>query len=240
MRILGLDFETTGIDTATDRVIEIGAVLWDTERKAPLQMISHLIKHDPSEGVVLSPEIQELTHIRPEDLEICGIPAIDGFEQLLAVFAHADFIVAHNGTGFDKPIFEAEVKRLGLSEWSSHFNRHWIDTRTDVNYPKEMTARNMKYLSEAHQVTSSFAHRALFDVLTMLQILSCYDINEVIALSKVPNVVVKALVSFENKDKAKARGYWWHKETKTWRKSLKATHLESERAEAGFGLDIIN
>ena len=46
MRVLGLDLEgmnvdiKKGVNTKLDRITEIGAVLWDWEKKQPLKMFS--------------------------------------------------------------------------------------------------------------------------------------------------------------------------------------------------------
>ena len=132
MKILGLDFETTGLDTATTRVIEIGAVLWDTDRKMPLELLSCLILHPATDGVVISKEISELTGIRIEDVRDHGVPPLQAFQALNEVMPRAEYVVAHNGTFFDKPIYVEEVKRLNIDEVAKSNARPWIDTRFDV------------------------------------------------------------------------------------------------------------
>ncbi len=239
MKLLGIDFETTGTVVETDRVVEIGAVLWDTDRKVPLQVLNQLIKHDPSEKVSLTQEIQDLTHILPHDLKDCGISPINGFAALVDLFSRCDYVVAHNGNNFDKPLYEAETVRLGLGVKAAQCKRPWLDTRTDVPYPREMIERGMNYLSTQHKITNPYPHRAVFDVMTMLQMISGYDIQAVIALSTVPMILIRALVGFENKDKAKARCFRWEPGTKSWIKSIKESHFDLEKAESGFDICVV-
>jgi hypothetical protein len=51
------------------------------------------------------------------------------------------------------------------------------------------------------------AHRAVNDVLAMLQILDRYSIAEIIERANTPNVEVRAVVSFDDRLLAKERGY---------------------------------
>ena len=52
-RILIVDVETTGVDAAKDRVIELGFVLWSVEHRCILEAYSSLISHheNPAEAV---------------------------------------------------------------------------------------------------------------------------------------------------------------------------------------------
>ncbi len=53
----------------------------------------------------------------------------------------------------------------------------------------------------------------------MLTILGRYDLETVIAASRPPWMVVQAMVSFEDKDKAKAKGFRWESEAgRTYKK----------------------
>ena len=113
----------------------------------------------------------------------------------------------------------------------------WIDTRFDIPYPKQMFIRNAEYVEAQHSLVNPFPHRAVFDVMTMLQLLAKYDIQEVAARSKSPTILVKAQVSKDDREKAKQRGYRWEKETTSWVKHIKEIDLETERADAGFQVD---
>lgn len=236
MKILGIDFETTGLDSDRDRVIEIGAVLWETDRKCPLQVMNCLIKHTPNENVALSKEIRDLTHIHPSDIETCGIAPTQAFESLLKLIEPVEYIVAHNGTLFDSLFFTAELKRLNLAD---KFKKPWIDTRTDVPYPANTVKRGQEAIEELHGIKNPFPHRAVFDALGMLQILSHYNMEDIIALSKIPMVVVKAMVSFDEKEKAKERGYYWEPKTKSWLKAIKENTLAAEISQSDFQILVI-
>lgn len=235
MLVLGLDFETTGVDSLNDRVIEIGAVVWCLKRNKPVQMVNSLIRHAPDEKVVVSQDIQELTHILPEDIERCGISPSDAFKRLLELFPSVQYVIAHNGNRFDRKFLENELKRLKLPMPAVP----WIDTMTDVPYPPEILGRSGEALRPFHGVTNLHPHRAVFDVLAMLEILSKYAFDDVVALSKIPLVTIRAKVGFNEKDKAKSRGYFWDKDTKSWLKMIKECHLEDEKKNAGFEVEIV-
>lgn len=228
MRILGLDFETTGLDTQNDRVIEIGAVLWDWEAQKPLKIMSELVKTDRE----ISQEITDITGITAADVEEFGIPAREALDDLNDLIRGSAFVMAHNGNDFDLPLYKAWVVRSEalLPEVS------WIDSKVDIVYPKRFDSRRLIHLGAEHGFVSAFQHRAVFDVLTMLRIASQYDIEAIIKRAAEPTLYVEALVSFERKDEAKERGYKWFGPRKIWWKAFKASDLVVERAECGFAL----
>jgi len=77
----------------------------------------------------------------------------------------------------------------------------------DVPSPPQITTRKLAHLAAEHGFLNPFAHRAVFDVLTMLKILSCYPIENVIISSNQPLMKLVALVAFDGRYKAKARGF---------------------------------
>ncbi len=153
----------------------------------------------------------------------------------------ADLVVAHNGNRFDKPMFDEFCNR---AEMSNPFNEiSWLDTMTDINYPESCRARNLLYLAAYHGFINPFAHRAVFDVVTMLKILSFYDINECVDIMNSPTVYLVALVSFNRKDEAKAQGYGWQPNINFtwndgkagfWVKKVKACNVTDEMLEESF------
>lgn len=221
--LLGIDFETTGLDTATLEITEVGAVLWDETKSQPIAIYNTLVR-----GVTVIPkEIVALNGITPELLAEHGRPLDTIAAQLRRLVMEADCPVAHNGTNFDRKIYERIFSDLPQFPV-------WIDTSVDVPYPAAMTTRKLIHLAAEHGFVNPFAHRAAFDVMTMLSILSRYDIEQVKASAREPSVNVKALVSYDDREKAKARGYRWEKATSSWIKTLKESQIELEKAQAGF------
>lgn len=233
MRVLGFDVETTGLDPQKDRIIEVGAVLWDVEQKVPLKTISDIVKQ---EGAVVSEEITKITGITPAMVDEFGVEPLNMVAVLNnAVAMGVDYIVAHNGENFDKPFLMNELDRLGIGPDVSLRKIPWIDTRSDIPFEKEPESRRLKHLALDLGFINPFPHRAVFDVLTMLKVLSHYDITKIVEYQKVPWITVRAVVSYDDRQKAKDLRYQWEKAgdktfPKCWVKRIKQTLLDNEIA----------
>lgn len=240
MLIAGLDLESSGLSVTDDRIIEVGAVLWDTERQTPLLIFSHLV----NPYIPISKEITEITGIIQDDLDRYGRPAVAVLSELNVLLEKADAIVGHNALGFDKPFLENELARHGLPVVS----RPWIDTSVDVPYAEKIKTRKLVHLAAEHDFLNSMAHRALSDVLTMLKVLSHYDIDSVLKTSQEPSITLVAEVkkpwedaALEGKketDKAKARGFRFDGSKKRWVKSVKQSSLAAEQSHGEFHVKI--
>lgn len=241
MRVLGIDFETTGLDLEKDRITEVGAVLWDTETKAPIQFYSHFL-HDTAMEERFSPEtlamMKRLCGITPELLRDWGRSPTAAFVDLGFLAGAADYIVAHNGNQFDKPFLMNELKRHGVDNPLK--DKPWLDTKVDLPHETPPDSNKLKHLALEQGFINPFAHRAVFDVLTMLRVLSNFDLEKVIAYSKEPSIVIRAVVPHpkqdqgKGKDMAKAAGFRWQEVDYKiydlcWVKKIKASKLEEER-----------
>lgn len=218
MKILGIDFETTGLEPEKCRVIEVGAVLWDTDSSKPLAVFSELVL--PEDLTELDPVITKITGIQTDDLEKYGAEPKKVFQKLNFYLGHCDYVVAHNSS-FDKSFYESEIVKTGLDL----VNKTWIDTMFDVPYPEEVSTRKLNHLAADHGFVNPWSHRALFDVMTMLQVLSKYNFEDVVERSKSPVVTVISHVSFDEKDKAKQMGFRWDPKNKKWFKEYKHCDL---------------
>lgn len=248
MRVLGLDFETTftdPIDPKQALITEAGCVLWDTDTKQPLVMYSALCwspKH------VFDPRMTELCGFTEGQIMEFGKPPVKVLENVLRLITMCDVIAAHNGTNFDKPVLEAECARHGLLMPGGKLSAPdvpWIDTCTDIPYPKKIETRKLDFLGPAHGFLNPFAHRALFDVCTMLKVLSHYDIAGVCARASTPKVQIRAVTKkpWEDGGKsnqaAKDRGYRFNGDSKTWLKTVLETEVAQEQKDAPFQTEVL-
>lgn len=223
MEILGLDFETTGLNTETDRVIEVGAVIFDTQRKRPIRIFNEIIWADSYPA--LTDEISFLTGLTKSDIARFAKPPGEVWARIQAAVKQFPVVMAHNGFGFDFPLLENELKRFAIEV--PQFLK--VDSTLDIPYPPEITVRKLTYLAAEHGFVNPFAHRAVFDVLTMLKLLDKYDFDAIYKRAQTPAVKVIAKVNYDNKDKAKAFGFYWDKDNKQWFKFMRQMDVDKTR-----------
>ena len=148
--IVVLDFETTGLDTRNDRIIEIGAVkLADGHVTESLSVLVN-------PGQLLKPKITEITGITDQMLK--DQPAITEALPRLLEFIGDCPIAAHNAD-FDYNILQSELRRQGIEqEWTV------IDTLTFARklYP-DMKSHRLGVLCKRLGVSLKNAHRAVHD-----------------------------------------------------------------------------
>lgn len=243
MLILGIDLEgmsenlvENGVNLEKDRVTEIGAVLWDTRINQPIKVYSELI--DEKDRLPMTEEIIDLTGIDEQLLEEWGLKGEEiqmALNRLAIIMKKADFLMAHNGEKYDKPMLEALFKRFDVA----FPQKVWIDTVFDIEYPKKIHQKNMAALEHAHGFINPFPHRAVTDVLSMLKIASHYDFERmatlassskvrIIAKLKAPNWKDKEQVETFNKIKnrvSRAR-FQWNPGNKTWSKMIHKVLLD--------------
>jgi DNA polymerase III subunit epsilon len=217
--VLGLDLETTGLEAGTCNIIEVGAVLWDWSRKTPLRVVSELVEcHEP-----LPAEITELTGIADTDLRRWGVPLVTALTKLQETARDAEYVVAHNGINFDRLFLERAWSAIP----QTRFDLEWIDTCHDLPLPKNLQTRKLSYLAAEMGFLNPFAHRSVFDVLTMLKVLSHYPPEDVLRLQKSPLRRLVAQVSYDERDKAKAHGFRWDPQRRYWYLEGKECLLET-------------
>lgn len=244
MRILGLDFETTGLDPKVDRGIELGCALWDVELKRPIATVGVYLCDEGVKARMADPNVArmmiEKLGIKPEDVVEFGVPPKAQFEWTESFSAKhkIEYLVAHNAP-YDRNILFAELDRHGI-EAPTLRSLPWIDTQRDIPWKEEPDSKKLKYVASDHGFVNPFSHRAVFDVLTMLRVLSLYDIKAVITQGSTPDIVIRAVVPHPKndggvgKDKAKAVGFRWQEiDGKSfpmmWVKKIKEDQLEVEK-----------
>lgn len=223
MRVLGLDVETTGLDIKACELIELGAVVWDVEAQKPLCVLSDMVV--PQESIPA--EVTEITGIAESDVREFGKPVEFILNALYEISKSCTYIVAHNGNRFDKPIMERYWEKYP----QYRLNQEWLDTSVDLPLPEGVGngSKKLGYLAADHGFLNPFAHRALFDVLTMLKVFSQYSIKDVLAYKSSPSLRLVAEVSFANKDLAKNEGFRWEPGQKYWYMDIKECRLPQNK-----------
>ena len=225
MIVLGYDLESTGLDTTNDNIIEIGAIIYDTKERAPLEMLSCFVRPQRD----LPDDYISPTGIRKEWLFKYGLSMPEAFGRLQKMISNSEplCVAAHNGENFDKPLTLAELLRHNIVGHSIE-SMHWIDTRNDIPFKKEPASRSLVNLAAEHGYLNPFPHRAVFDVATMLKLLDFYDFPEILEESKKPWVTMRALVNFDTRQKAKDLRFTWDGTRQIWTKKVKENLIERE------------
>lgn len=226
---LGLDMETTGIDTKTCDILEVGAVLYDFDSHQPVVIINELIT-----GTV-TPEITELTGIRQEHLGLAGKDLKEVLTSLSPWYQTCQGVIAHNGLMFDQPVLYRHAQALGV-----HLpERPWIDSMIDFPYPPSTTSFRLSHIAADHGILNTNSHRAFSDVLTMLAITEKYDIDKAFELAQSPIVIVKAHVVYDNRELASKRRFRWNSSAKVWEKNMRRQAWEEQKNGWEFTSSII-
>jgi DNA polymerase-3 subunit epsilon len=214
-----VDTETTGLSHDTDKIIEIGLVVFEYDPasgQAYRVLETYGALEDP--GFPITAEITEITGITNE--MVAGKRIDD--TKVAALVSEASLVVAHNSK-FDRPFLEQRFPVFESLPWGCSF--------AQVDWTGEgLGARSLDYI--AFQFGFFFdAHRAEADCQALLEILqqplprSNVKVLKAM-LDQLPQKdwTVYALNSaFETKDLLKARSYYWDAARKTWHRTLTGT-----------------
>ncbi|MSN26907.1 MAG: DNA polymerase III subunit epsilon [Geobacter sp.] len=203
---LCLDTETTGLNHAEDKIIELGIVAFEfNPLTAEIIRITDRYNGFEDPGSPLPKEIIEITGITDEMVR--GHSLDD--EKVNRLAGQATVVIAHNA-GFDRKFVEARFPAFAALPWACSVNQ--------INWQAEkMSNRILEYLLFKFGLFIN-AHRALDDAEGVLGILLGN-----LPVSKTP--VFKALLDnyaevtskisaigapFDKKDILKQRGYRWN------------------------------
>jgi DNA polymerase-3 subunit epsilon len=242
MRIALLDLETTGLDPATCRITELGAVIYDTDRRAILQTLDYLCEL-PSGFEIPAPMV-ELNGITQADCEEFGHALPDVLLGLgrLCTAHRVEWLCGHNLRRFDREFLAAEIGRMVAvpDEIRALLALPVIDTKEDLPFGPSVTSTRLVHLAAEHGFVNPFPHRALFDVVTTLRLLQAYPLDVVLARAASPTVTVYAhALPFDRKDEAKALRFYWDGPAKLWKKDVKELDIEALRKAASFEIRVV-
>lgn len=239
MKLLSLDIETTGLDIETCEIIEIGYTLHDTDTGS---MAPVLIKSDfvlPKNP--LTEEITDITGITDVILQKYGIQideALLNFVNFMNEFS-PDFIVGQNIIDYDAPIMRRYLPLI--KEAPLDKKTFIIDTKIDLPFKREPKNKSLTFMAaDIAKFVNPFAHRAVFDCLTTMKLMECFDIGKIIQNAMTPIVHLRADVSFHTKDLVKGTGYTWNPEMKIWEKKLREARAEEIEKNRPFPVIVVS
>lgn len=249
--VCGIDLEginenliDNGVNLVKDRVTEIGAVVWDFGVNQPVRVLSELIEEE--DRLALSEEVIELTGITENMLKVWGKKGDEikaTLNQLADMMNKSKYIMAHNGKMYDLPMLRAMFERYGV-EFPKTI---WIDTYTDIEFPKKINNKSMAGLEHAHGFINPFPHRAVTDVLSMLRIASNYDIDRMGKMAESPIVTIVAKLDAPNwknanqveefnkiKHKVSKARFRWNANKKLWTKEVQKILIDEDKINYDF------
>jgi DNA polymerase-3 subunit epsilon len=214
-----LDTETTGLIVETNKIIELGMVVFEYSSSGRIFKILHRFDayEDPKEPI--APEITALTGITDE--MVYGQAFDDN--EIESICNTAGLIIAHNAS-FDRPFME---KRFPI-----FVDKAWACSQRDIDWQGEgIGSQKLDYL--AFQFGYFFeGHRADIDAAAGLHLLSQKSntsdntlMHQMLLTARKVSYRVWALnAPFDKKDLLKGRGYRWSSgddgKKKSWYKDV--------------------
>jgi len=201
---LYVDVETTGLDHAADRIIQLAitAFSFTADGRVCAVRPSETWFEDP--GVPISDEITRLTGIRQADVN--GQRIDDA--RVSVLLTEVDLVIAHNAA-FDRPFLERRVQEFAEKPWGC--------SMADVPWLAEgLPTTKLEWLAERNTRVFYEAHRADADTLAGVHLLASELPSGARAMQVLLDGVRRKTVrvwalgaSFATKDCLKTRGYRW-------------------------------
>lgn len=203
MNVLILDIESQGL-AITDRVVEVGAILWSVTHATTIAAYSTLV--DQSSNAA-----HHVNRIPPAALGE-GADEVSVWTRLSGWLERAEFLVSHNAS-FDR--------RFCPPGWDQ--GKPFICTMEDIAWPQPARSKALVNILLNHGLGVVDAHRALTDCWHLARLLERvaemgHDVEDMLRQAARPKVLYRAVVSYEDRDKAKASGFTW--DGKHWTKRV--------------------
>lgn len=217
-----VDVETTGLVSATDRIIELAVqrIRFTGAGQITQVGVARSWREDPE--VQLDPAISKLTGLTEADL---AGQAIDD-DEATAMLTSADVIIAHNAA-FDAKFVEARLPAAaGLA---------WACSLTEVDWAEHGFAGRQLgcLLMEAGYFFAG--HRAEQDVLATIHLMAHQTptgasiLAHLITRAEQRSIRLEAVgAPFASKDLLKARGYRWDAQARFWWTEVPETAASAE------------
>ena len=207
-RVLILDTETTGVDPLEHAVIEVAVCLFDLELACPIASFATIL-------AAFANEAEAINGIPVALLERGGVHHV--WEKVEEMASFADAFVAHFAD-FDRGFV--------ASKFPAATQLPWVCSANDIDWPRPAGSLSLLALALSHGVGVVSAHRALADVDTLARLLArAHELTPgclapMMMRGTRPKAKFQALVSFDEKDLAKAAKFQWDGGTKRWTRTM--------------------
>ncbi len=230
-----IDAETTGLDTGSDKIIELGFIAFEYDAGTGLiYRILHSYDGFEDPGQPLDDIVKQITGITDE---MVANQHLDD-DEINTWLEKADLIIAHNAA-FDRQMLERRLSAASQTNWACTFNDiDWMD--------ENISSLKLDYI--AYKMGFFFdGHRAINDAQATLHLLTkALPESGKLAMAMLLNharensrrfFAIRA--PFEKKDALKERGYRWladfvyhdHGKQKkgVWSKSVAEADIKAEQ-----------
>lgn len=221
LNVLVLDTETTGLDAAKERIIELAMLRVQVDRGTGLpvgavQVYDEL--EDP--GKPIPKEVVALTGI--QDSDVAGKQLDEA--RIAQMLDGVDLVIAHNA-GFDRPFVEARLPQFAQLRWSCSFADIDWKSQDRSSAKLESLAQAMGWFYDAHRAEMD-CHALLAVLAAPLPLAGVTGLAKLVQAAELPSFRLQATnAPFDAKDKLKARGYRWNADQRVWH-----TRLEDKAA----------
>jgi len=220
MSILLIDFESTGLDTKTARITEIGAMVVDDKFNEPTQLLTQLVWDVGYPAI--TDEVTKVTGITQDMLLQDSIAPADAFNKLGELVSDdLQYVIAYNRV-YDENLLRYEAARMTatmLPKINWLLSTPWICAMVDLEANHKFKSWRLMHIALEHGVTVNpkELHRAINDVELMRKMLqaSGTTAQEMYAYQQSPWVYVAAITKAPWEDNgvstthAKAAGFSW-------------------------------
>mgnify|MGYP001553866302 CR=1 FL=1 len=168
MLIVGVDVETTSLDSETGEIVEMGCVLYDTKSERVVSVFGKVYKVNEW-GV----EAAECHQIPEEISDMMPMINTDGIDPWNAISGDlAKYVVAHNA-GHD----HAFVTKI----WPSFLNKPWICTQRDLNHSdilSKVSSKRLAHLCVDYHISMGSWHQAVADAEACARLAGRHDLDK--------------------------------------------------------------
>lgn len=217
-----LDVETTGLSTATSRIIELAIQRFSFDEQGRIVRVGQPRSWLEDPGTPVPPEVTKVTGLVEADLQDRRIDE----DAATALLRSAEVIVSHNAA-FDRPFVDARLPGAQGAAWACSLQDvPWRDLGFEGRSLGHLLLQCGKFYE---------AHRAEIDVLALLHLLA-HDLGPsgtvlgvMLEAARSPTVELAAIgATFGGRQIMKQRGYRWNSQRDAWTISVPLAGAEQE------------